>query len=722
MPIRRSTDPLPLQHVWDAIRCANFQKQMADYNRIIKYLQRFNCTPTQAELYLKQCLDDGLVVSINKTTLKGAKLGSQVESYKIPSQEVHIVLDDYKDWYCIDCHLAGDVTSCRMCHRVFHEECANKKQYLYKKTIDSNNSWSNFTTKDTEDSIKDKLNDSIETEDVIDITNENDSFVNNNIVDNVDKQLEMMENSALKIVDPINNLLQENCQGYDLTLCSICNMCKLEPKVLLDKTELNYLLTFVHTRIKSWLPANLTDTMSMEPKPEWLTESEIVWRSKLLFYQVMNMTVIENKLKMNEYSYLVQFKADVLTIQHNVAIYHGTESQEYGAAEYMLEDCRYDLAEIINCADCYKHSNEKINNKWFCLPCRVPHKLVWAKQKGYPYWPAKVLKETATTCDVRFFGGKYERSVLPNTYIKPISTRMSDSQTRKNSSFNKAVNELTLHQKMLNNVLEAHPDTEIKNKMFKTASNSTVVKKDNSKKRKCNWNSSDDLFNKTAQALEASLSVQSVSPHAKTKRSTSPAYKEKIGKTTHRTSYQINKNKLHSTSPKNGVKETSTHVDTRFDTEEETSFENRELSNQMLENSLEEVSSSTEQIKPIEDQGSRENSNGSIMPETERQYSESVEKTRRKLEQCLDKKQLIKISLECMQAEIDRINTLHDDYIKKLFEVHSAQVSETKRKQWCYNCEQDAIYHCCWNTAYCSPTCQQQHWQAEHKKVCRRKR
>lgn len=56
----------------------------------------------------------------------------------------------------------------------------------------------------------------------------------------------------------------------------------------------------------------------------------------------------------------------------------------------MLQDCIHDINELMNCADCYKHSNEKINDKWFCLPCRNPHNLVWAKQKGYPYWPAKV--------------------------------------------------------------------------------------------------------------------------------------------------------------------------------------------------------------------------------------------------------------------------------------------------------------------------------------------
>ena len=40
----------------------------------------------------------------------------------------------------------------------------------------------------------------------------------------------------------------------------------------------------------------------------------------------------------------------------------------------------------------------------------------------------------------------------------------------------------------------------------------------------------------------------------------------------------------------------------------------------------------------------------------------------------------------------------------------------------CYNCEAEAIYWCCWNTAYCTIECQQEHWHREHKKMCRRKR
>lgn len=55
---------------------------------------------------------------------------------------------------------------------------------------------------------------------------------------------------------------------------------------------------------------------------------------------------------------------------------------------------------------------------------------------------------------------------------------------------------------------------------------------------------------------------------------------------------------------------------------------------------------------------------------------------RRRLESLGDKKDVIKCAMECMQSEIDRITNDHNDHLKKLFESHNAQISETKKKQW----------------------------------------
>ncbi|KRZ80865.1 Zinc finger MYND domain-containing protein 11 [Trichinella papuae] len=58
--------------------------------------------------------------------------------------------------------------------------------------------------------------------------------------------------------------------------------------------------------------------------------------------------------------------------------------------------------------------------------------------------------------------------------------------------------------------------------------------------------------------------------------------------------------------------------------------------------------------------------------------------------------------------------------LKKLSDRHQRQLNELKKKQWCWSCENEAIYHCCWNTSYCSVECQQQHWPT-HRTTCRRK-
>ncbi|KAL3283563.1 hypothetical protein HHI36_006702 [Cryptolaemus montrouzieri] len=132
---------------------------------------------------------------------------------------------------------------------------------------------------------------------------------------------------------------------------------------------------------------------------------------------------------------------------------------------------------------------------------------------------------------------------------------------------------------------------------------------------------------------------------------------------------------------------------------------------------LAQVSSSTEfrtqELPPLQNQE---------MQRLDQPFSDEVEMMRRTLERLPNKKEIIKHAMTCMQNEIDRITEKHNDHLRRLFDSHNAQISETKRKQWCYYCEQDAIYHCCWNTAYCSTTCQQEHWQAEHKINCRRKR
>lgn len=55
---------------------------------------------------------------------------------------------------------------------------------------------------------------------------------------------------------------------------------------------------------------------------------------------------------------------------------------------------------------------------------------------------------------------------------------------------------------------------------------------------------------------------------------------------------------------------------------------------------------------------------------------------RRRLDCLSDKKDIIKCAMECMQSEVDKITNDHNEHLKRLFESHNSQLSETKKKQW----------------------------------------
>jgi len=105
-------------------------------------------------------------------------------------------------------------------------------------------------------------------------------------------------------------------------------------------------------------------------------------------------------------------------------------------------------------------------------------------------------------------------------------------------------------------------------------------------------------------------------------------------------------------------------------------------------------------------------------PHADRDFKEYAEKLRAEFEQ--EKKRAINVATRSLERDLERARADHISEMENLTEKHRQQVSETKKKQWCYECEAEAIYWCCWNTAYCSQDCQQTHWTREHKRQCKR--
>ena len=98
-----------------------------------------------------------------------------------------------------------------------------------------------------------------------------------------------------------------------------------------------------------------------------------------------------------------------------------------------------------------RYANTRGDKHWFAKPCRPFHEIVYAKQKGFPYWPAKVVNNKENSdgqVEVRFFGGYHRKALVERHHIKPISTNVHSLQIKRTSEWNKASEELKRYQEL----------------------------------------------------------------------------------------------------------------------------------------------------------------------------------------------------------------------------------------------------------------------------------
>ncbi|XP_046688757.1 protein kinase C-binding protein 1-like, partial [Homalodisca vitripennis] len=108
------------------------------------------------------------------------------------------------------------------------------------------------------------------------------------------------------------------------------------------------------------------------------------------------------------------------------------------------------MQEIENCPDCYQNAHTRSSDSWFIEACRRPHVLVWAKLKGFPFWPAKAMTvNNENMVDVRFFGA-HDRAWVPVSscflYSK-LSPTPASNKSRRN--LEECLQELEHHIKKL---------------------------------------------------------------------------------------------------------------------------------------------------------------------------------------------------------------------------------------------------------------------------------
>ncbi|XP_076646434.1 zinc finger MYND domain-containing protein 11 isoform X1 [Halictus rubicundus] len=510
------------------------------------------------------------------------------------------------------------------------------------------------------------------------------------------------------------------CHTPSTAKLKICNFCEsINNDTYPDKHDLNHILSFTCGHLKAKLPPEITNrtiVFNNEPitptnrysGPTWISEGEDAWRPSALIKHHMDLAIMDSKIKKNEYNNLAEFQADAHNILHNIIVYHGAHSVIGEMGNTMYQDCCYDLQEIRRCADCYRISNEKSEKMWFCIPCNPPHQLVYAKQKGYPYWPAKVMQSNGNVYDVRFFGGHHMRANIEKVFIRPITTSLQSLQPsekgkwkemkiKRSTAWNRAFEELKHHQNLLQKLGKSVENLDIDDDNDGPKPTKIRNMSSGSKFTANNSNSAKQLFKDLRVKVErlSSDGHGELLPSQETKETEE---KSSVSKDEGE-ERQVPCLPVAEDEPARGISSTCPQGLKKEGSQED-----------MVTSSSQEPRSKcvlvqTEQIQtetlPAKIKRERRTS--------EQPTTTTLEKLRRELE--LEKCK----ELEKLQAE-------HAKELRQLTDRHQQIISEIKKKQWCYNCEAEAIYHCCWNTAYCSTDCQQVHWQREHKRVCRRKR
>ncbi|XP_033162474.1 protein kinase C-binding protein 1 [Drosophila mauritiana] len=140
-----------------------------------------------------------------------------------------------------------------------------------------------------------------------------------------------------------------------------------------------------------------------------------------------------------------EFLGEVKWIQHNALILDAGDAKVEQASKAVVKVCRQEANEIDTCPECYLNANS--SDEWFVKVCRHPHLLLWAKLKGFPYWPAKAMgSSNSTLVNVRFFG-KHDRAFVPVKDCFLYSAQNPNTQTSRRSARDLAecIREVEIH-------------------------------------------------------------------------------------------------------------------------------------------------------------------------------------------------------------------------------------------------------------------------------------
>ena len=163
----------------------------------------------------------------------------------------------------------------------------------------------------------------------------------------------------------------------------------------------------------------------------------------------MDIQSMERNIRRKQYGSTEAMLADCKWILHNCIIFNSHQSKLTSIAKNIVKVCKHEMQEIENCPDCYLNAHIK-KDTWFTEACRFPHPLVWAKLKGFPYWPGKIMRVNSENvlADIRFFGA-HDRAWIALKDVFLFSEKPPLDIKKKRGNLDDCFDEVQLHIKKL---------------------------------------------------------------------------------------------------------------------------------------------------------------------------------------------------------------------------------------------------------------------------------
>uniref|UniRef100_A0A671KT34 Protein kinase C-binding protein 1-like n=1 Tax=Sinocyclocheilus anshuiensis TaxID=1608454 RepID=A0A671KT34_9TELE len=197
------------------------------------------------------------------------------------------------------------------------------------------------------------------------------------------------------------------CPECEKITVAECIETQSKAMTMLNLEQLSYLLKFALQKMKQPGTEPFQKPVSLEQHPDY---------AEYIFHP-MDLCTLEKNIKKKMYGCTEAFLADMKWILHNCIIYNGGNHKLTATAKVIVKIC--------------EHESQ-------------PHPLVWAKLKGFPFWPAKALRDKDGQVDARFFG-QHDRAWVPINNCYLMSKEIPFSVKKTKSIFNSAMQEMEVY-------------------------------------------------------------------------------------------------------------------------------------------------------------------------------------------------------------------------------------------------------------------------------------